>query len=261
MRAALALAVAMSPGWLQAQMLASIPVELATQRNTSPEVTSSSDLRVRVYAADAAGLARLLGQPEGQDGAAGYVELTLLPGTHPDLGSPANPAAASFIVDFDDPAVVRLSQQLLGEPGRPPIGGAQIVAFVAKLMRSEFAANADLASEVARSLQGDCTEHSLLTAALARSTKISARIVHGAALVHTDGRWQAYGHAWVQTHEAGRWIVRDSALAGWPGPVYYVPALVIVDEGPGYKLGLMQSVGRLPSRIEILDSGGQQPAR
>jgi hypothetical protein len=79
--------------------------------------------------------------------------------------------------------------------------------------------------------------------------------MQGAALLHSNGRWIAYGHAWVQTLEAGRWIVRDSALAAAPVPVYYVPSFVMADEGPGYQLGMMLGLGRLPSRIEILDHG------
>lgn len=251
-RVAATLALAVAGGWAQAQSLATIPVELVTQGDMPPAGVGSPGLRARFHVADAPGLARLLGQPAGSGGAAGHLDLTLLPGAHPDIGSPADAAAASFIVDFDEPAVVRLSQQLVGEHGPAPIDGAQVVAFVAKSMRVDYAASASLASEVARSLQGDCTEHSLLTAALARSVKIPARIVQGAALVHADGRWLAYGHAWVQTYEAGRWVVRDSALAGWPGPVYYLPAFVIADEGPGYRLGMMQGFGRMPSRIEIL---------
>jgi transglutaminase-like putative cysteine protease len=249
----LALAAVLVPGWGQAQMLASIPVELAPGFDHSSATAGSASLRVRVHAADSAGLARFLGEPEGGDASAGYLDLTLAPGMHPDVGTSVDVVTPSFIVDFDDPAVARLGRQLADEQGRAPIGGTDIVAFVAKSMRAEFAVNASLASEVARSLRGDCTEHSLLTAALARSRQIPARIVHGAALLYAEGRWQTYGHAWVQMREAGHWVVRDSALAHFPGPVYYLPAIVVVEEGPGYKIGMLQGYGRLPSRIEILE--------
>jgi transglutaminase-like putative cysteine protease len=100
-----------------------------------------------------------------------------------------------------------------------------------------------------------------LTAALARSVRIPARIVQGAVLMNADGRWQAYGHAWVQTFEAGRWLVRDSALADFRGPVHYLPAFVVADEGPGYKLGMVLGFNRMPRRIEILGRGGTSPVR
>lgn len=252
---ALGLALALVPGWARAQMLAAIPVEPSTPVISVAVPMDSTELRTRFHAVDALGLARFLGQPEGQDEAPGHLDLTLVPGKHPDVASLADAMAASFIVDFDDPAIGRLRQQLVAEQGGSPIDGAQVTAFVAKSMRVDYAANADFASQVALSLQGDCTEHSLLTAALARSLKIPARIVQGVAMVHADGRWHAYGHAWVQMHEAGRWVVRDSALASWPGPVYYVPAFVVADEGPGHKLSLLRTIGRLPSRIELLGAG------
>ena len=258
--AALALAWAAQSGGAQAQMLAAIPVHATSQQPMAPAVMGSQAVRIRAHAADAAGLASFLGQPLSQAAAAGFVELTVMPGTHLDLDSPSQVTAASFIVDFDDPAVVQLSRKLLDEAGAAPIDGARIVAFTAKAMRSGFAANADLASEVARSLQGDCTEHALLNAALSRAQKIPARIVHGAALLHADGQWQAYGHAWVQTLEAGRWVVRDSALANWPGQVYYVPTQVITNEGPGYRLGMMQGISRLLSRVDILGSDNASSA-
>jgi hypothetical protein len=56
----------------------------------------------------------------------------------------------------------------------------------------------------------------------------------------------------VQTLEGGRWALRDSALAGFPGPVYYLPAAGVSDEGPGHRLSLLRALVRLPARIEVL---------
>lgn len=257
---ALALAAALLPGAGVAQMLASIPVEATPERERPPAQSPAPAVRVRVHASDVPGLARLLGLP-GDPGATGHLDLMLRPGTHADLPGPADATAATFIVDFDDPAVGLLQRRLVEGQPRAAVGGAQVVAFVAAAMRGDPSVQAALASEVARSLQGDCTEHALLTAALARSLRVPARLVQGAALLFTDGRWQAYGHAWVQTLEGGRWIVRDSAMAAAPGPVYYLPAIVVTDEGPGWKLAMLQSFARLPSRIEILDAQAADAVR
>jgi hypothetical protein len=249
----------------QSQSLAAIPVEAAPAAagtgasGVSGTATAPGDatpLRVRVHTADAPGLARLLGLAAVPGAGSTSLELSLMPGAHPALDASADPLAASFIVDFEDPAVVALRQRMLGQQGPAQAGGAEVVAFVAKTVQSHYAANAHLASEVARTLQGDCTEHALLTAALARSLQIPARLVQGAALVYAEGQWQAYGHAWVQMYEAGRWTVRDSALANWPGPVYYLPALVIGNEGPGYRLDMLLGFGRMPSRLQVLGPAG-----
>jgi len=257
------------PALLRAQppvpSLSSIPV---VQPPSVQAPLPGAALRVRVQVADVPGLARLLGEPEpadGPPGASGWLALRLAPGEHADAGGPADGLASSFIVDHDDPAVRQLAAQLqagraragTAQPPGPP-GGAEVVAFVARHMRTRYEANASLASEVARSLQGDCTEYALLTAALARALGLPARMVQGVAIVQAEGRWQAYGHAWAQTLEGGRWTLRDSALAGFPGPVYYMPFAAMDDEGPGYRLTLLRAQGRLPQRIEVL--GPEAPA-
>ncbi|WP_396267721.1 transglutaminase family protein [Ideonella sp.] len=259
--ATLVLAMLVMPVPLSAQSLAAVPVEALAEPNGA---STSPKPRVRVFAQDAPGLARMWGQADGQSGSNGYVELELMLGTHPSLDEPSAAAlSASFIVDFNDAAVQRLRHQLLTDLGSRVPTGDDVVRFVARSMRGDYASSSPYASKVARSLQGDCTEYSLLTAALARSVQIPARIVNGLALVYVEERWQAYGHAWVQTFEAGQWVVRDSALADLPGPAFYVPAFSFSDEGPGYQLDQMRHIGRMPSRVQIIDLGraGGMPNR
>lgn len=241
----------------QAQVFASIPVEASA---VAAPPASGSAVRVRVQAADAAALARFLGRPEGEDTRQGHVVLTLAPGRQADLDVALDALAASFIIDHADPAVQQLKAQLLQQRPGEPVDGARVVAFVASVMRSE-PAQTPYASAVARNLRGDCTEHALLSAALARALGIPARVVHGAVLVAVNGQWQGYGHAWIQTQESGQWVLRDSALWSEPGPIYYLPSLVLSNEGPGHRLSLLQGLARLPSRIEVLglaqDPGGR----
>jgi Transglutaminase-like superfamily len=240
-----------APGVAPAQNLAAIPVEAAAQ--VAPPVAST--LRVRVHVTDAAGVARLLDLPGPSLTSTSTLDVSLRPGLNAQLQADGEPLAPSFLVDHDEPDVQRLHQQLRAAHMGQAIGGAQIVAFVSERMHGDYASNADLASEVARSLRGDCTEYSLLTAALARAQGIPARIVWGAALQFVDGRWRAYGHAWVEMREAGAWVLRDSALAKQPEPVYYLPTWVMTDEGPGYQFGMLETAGRLPRRLEVLGSG------
>lgn len=239
----------LATGPAPAQTLASIPLQAATMPQVLP---AGAVLRVRVQVQDAAGLAQLLGLHGAVPAAGGTLELALAPAAHAPIESAADPLAASFIVDHDDPAVAGLAEQLRAGLGGAAVDGAAVTAFVAQVMQGELSANASLASQVARTLKGDCTEYALLTAALARRAGIAARLVFGAALLQLEGRWQAIGHAWVQMQEGGRWVVRDSALAAHPGPVYYLPAHLVSDEGPGHALGMLQGFMRMPSRVELL---------
>lgn len=259
----------LAPPTLHAQQpppsLASIPVDAPAVALTLPP---GAVLNVRVRVSDAGGLARLLGesaaQPVAAEGGGGWLALRLKPGEHPDAGGPADTRRASFIVDYEDAAVRRLVAELQADRGAAGEATAQrtvgddVVAFVARRMRSVYDANAALASAVARTLQGDCTEHALLTTALARALGVPARMVQGVALVPSAQGWEAYGHAWSQTWEGGRWTVRDSALAAFAGPVYYLPTAAMEDEGPGYLLALLRGMTRLPQRIEVV--GAEAPA-
>ena len=65
------------------------------------------------------------------------------------------------------------------------------------------------ASEVARDLTGDCTEHSVLTAAMCRAAGIPARVVIG--LVYEPEVLKGFGyHMWNEVYVNRRWIAIDS---------------------------------------------------
>jgi transglutaminase-like putative cysteine protease len=64
---------------------------------------------------------------------------------------------------------------------------------------------------------GDCNEHAVLLAALARAAGIPARIETG--LVYQDGRF--YYHAWNLLY-LGRWITADAVLGQLPADVTHI---------------------------------------
>ena len=71
------------------------------------------------------------------------------------------------------------------------------------------------ASEAARTLQGDCTEHATLLAALARANGLPARGVFGMVALpgsFADGTLTFGYHMWTQVYVDGRWIDIDAAL-------------------------------------------------
>ncbi|MCH8045587.1 MAG: transglutaminase domain-containing protein [Planctomycetes bacterium] len=66
------------------------------------------------------------------------------------------------------------------------------------------------AAEVAESLEGDCTEHAVLLAAMARARGIPARVVMG--LVYMEGRQSLGYHMWNEVYVGGRWTALDATL-------------------------------------------------
>ena len=66
------------------------------------------------------------------------------------------------------------------------------------------------ASEVARNLSGDCTEHAVLTAAMCRAAGIPAKVVIG--LVYEPEHLRGFGyHMWNEVYVNQRWVAVDSS--------------------------------------------------
>lgn len=78
------------------------------------------------------------------------------------------------------------------------------------LAKGDFSQTFATASETARTGRGDCTEHALLLATLARVLGIPSRVAAG--LVYVGDR-QAFGfHLWTEVWVADRWIGLDATL-------------------------------------------------
>ena len=77
-----------------------------------------------------------------------------------------------------------------------------------------------------RTMKGDCSEATVLTAALLRANGIPSRVVMGFA---TLDRGVFIGHAWAEAWLGGAWIGIDPALRQFPA-------------GPG-RIGLIQLSG------------------
>ena len=78
----------------------------------------------------------------------------------------------------------------------------------------DFSVGMATASEVARTAQGDCTEHAVLLAALLRAAGIPSRTVAG--LLYVDefiDQTNVFGyHMWTQAWLDGRWVDLDATL-------------------------------------------------
>lgn len=71
------------------------------------------------------------------------------------------------------------------------------------------------AADAARLREGDCTEHAVLLAALARTSGIPARVVTGFAWSGQFGEQASFvPHAWVAAWTGGQWQAFDAALPG-----------------------------------------------
>lgn len=141
--------------------------------------------------------------------------------------------ASTFVIDWKDPAVLALKPEL-GESVTPE----RLRAFVDQYIDKKGMGRAyDFASVVAKGRAGDCTEHAVLLAALARMSSLPSRVVHGLVLVKLPDGPRAFGHAWIEVAQNGTWRVLDAALSEKSDPLY-IPLAVMQDEGPAYSMKL-----------------------
>jgi len=121
---------------------------------------------------------------------------------------------AAGMVNYKDPVVAQLAKQAAGEEKDPLKLADRLRRFVGDYVQSKnLSVGFASASEVARTRQGDCTEHGVLLAALGRAVGIPTRIVTG--VLHTNqfaGRPNVFvGHLWTQFWIDGEWIDLDAA--------------------------------------------------
>lgn len=163
----------------------------------------------------------------------------------------------SFVVDFDEEPVNAALEALRDAVGQEP-APAELGKFVAAYIDNKtYLGNFDLASRVAATRTGDCTEHAVLLAALARATGHAARVVIGVVLIETGAGIQAFGHAWTEIHDSNGWQLVDATLPETEAGVVrarYLPFIALEDEGPGFAMDLMRIAAIQPATVTVLGS-------
>jgi len=165
---------------------------------------------------------------------------------------------ASPIVDINDSKIKRLARTAVKGQNTPAEKADALRKFVTdyienKSMDVGFAT----ASEVARTKQGDCTEHGVLLAALARAAGLPARGVSGIVEVpmgYMDEGKHAFGyHMWAQVCIGGKWVDIDGALRQSDCDVTHIALslMPLNEEGMVDSLvALVPLLGKLEIKIE-----------
>ena len=127
----------------------------------------------------------------------------------PEAVDPAYSQANAYI-NSEDRGVVALATRATAGLSDPWQKAVAIEHWVFQNMKTKnFETAFAPASEVARDLEGDCSEHSVLTAAMCRASGIPSRVVSG--LVYAD-RLQGFGfHMWDEVYINRRWVALDAA--------------------------------------------------
>ena len=130
------------------------------------------------------------------------------PGNEPPTAADREP---NEWIQSDDPRIIRLAEQGRGSETDPWRICLALETFVHRAIDDvNFSTAFSSAVEVAETRQGDCTEHAVLLAALARANGIPTRVAIG--LVYVD-RYQGFGyHMWTEVNVNDRWLPLDATL-------------------------------------------------
>ncbi|MFO0974128.1 MAG: transglutaminase-like domain-containing protein [Phycisphaerae bacterium] len=122
---------------------------------------------------------------------------------------------ASAYCDINDAQIQKLSRKAVGDAALPAAKADRLRKFVTGYITNKGLDVAmATATEVARRRQGDCTEHGVLLAALARAAGLPARCVAGLVMAPDSAPDRPlFGyHMWTQVWIDGRWIDIDAAM-------------------------------------------------
>ncbi len=122
-------------------------------------------------------------------------------------GDAAKWTKPTLYVQSDDPRMVSKSREIIGTETDSLKIVDKLVHWVSSNMQPTFSARLTNALQVLDSLEGDCTEHSVLFVALARAAGVPAREVAG--LIYADQpRPGFYFHQWAKVW-VGAWMDVD----------------------------------------------------
>jgi hypothetical protein len=119
---------------------------------------------------------------------------------------------SSYFINCKDAKVKELARKAVGEEKDPWKKALRIERWVRrhmKVVNDEALATAD---HVARTLEGDCTEHAMLAAAMCRAVGVPSRTAVG--LIYADtrrGPVMAF-HMWTEVWVQGQWVAIDATL-------------------------------------------------
>ncbi|MDI6797218.1 MAG: transglutaminase-like domain-containing protein [Desulfatibacillaceae bacterium] len=120
-------------------------------------------------------------------------------------------------IQADAPQIKDALAQIVTEDDSPLEKAQKIVSWVYEALEKRPVFSVPDALETLQNRVGDCNEHAVLVAALARAAGIPAKMEIG--LVYQRGRF--YYHAWNSLY-LGQWITADAALGQFPADVTHL---------------------------------------
>ena len=220
---------------------------------------ASGDLSATLWTTHASGISDVVNGFEGIDVIESTPEAVtlLLAPSSARLGPPREQhRQPSFVIDSKAEAVFDIAAALGDDPTID-----ELTDFVFEHIDNKtYSRGFDVAARVAESGEGDCTEHAVLLAALARHFEYPAQVTLGVVLIENGTEVFAYGHAWTEIFDDETWQLADATRLSNDESVIgirYIPLGGLDNEGLGYGMSLLEHASRFPARISNLDSADE----
>jgi hypothetical protein len=114
-------------------------------------------------------------------------------------------------IQSNDPLIQQMASQVAAKETDHWKVARDLESFVQRTVKNKNYSQAfATAADVARTLEGDCTEHALLLAALSRARKIPARAAFG--LIYYPPKHGFAYHMWTELWINDRWVPMDATL-------------------------------------------------
>ncbi|MBI1344818.1 hypothetical protein GC163_00865 [bacterium] len=154
-------------------------------------------------------------------------------------------------LQINDEKVQQHANAAAGSLTNPAAIAKAMEAYVQKtLSKKNFSTALASAGEVARNLEGDCTEHAVLLAAMLRAKGIPSRVAVG--LVYIDNPPAFGGHMWTEAHMNGTWIPLDGTLGrGGTGATHIKLGDASFDDKQGAPIAAFASLLTIIGQLQI----------
>jgi hypothetical protein len=150
----------------------------------------------------------------------------------------------SPFIQSDHEKIQNLAQEIIGNDTDTILAKSnKLINWVHKNLEKRPVLSLPDALSTLENRVGDCNEHAVLLAALARAAGIPARVEAG--LVYLNGRF--YYHAWNLLY-LGRWITADALFGQMPSDVTHIRFTT----GAQQQLDLMGIIGRV--KLKVIES-------
>ena len=152
---------------------------------------------------------------------------------------------ASPFIQSHHPAIIKLVTDITAQEDAPLVKARKIMAWIDKNIKKRPVLSLPDALSTLENRIGDCNEHAVLFAAMARAAYIPARVEAG--LVYLNGRF--FYHAWnLLDLGRGHWITADALFNQIPADVTHIRLTSGAQED---QLNIMGLIGKLG--ITLLD--------